>query len=47
MNENAILLYVDDEPLNLMLFNVNFRKKFRVLTTESVYDGLEKLKIVS
>jgi len=38
------LLYVDDEPLNLSLFEINFRKKFKVLTADSGFDGLQRLK---
>ena len=45
MNEISTLLYVDDEPLNLRLFTFNFRKKFSVITSESGFDGLTKLKL--
>ena len=44
MRTKPKLLYVDDEPLNLMLFNLNFRKRFDVITAESGYIGLEILK---
>lgn len=44
MNENHTLLYVDDEPLNLKLFELNFRKKYDVLTAESGLEGFELLK---
>ncbi|HPR84329.1 MAG TPA: response regulator [Candidatus Paceibacterota bacterium] len=44
MEEKITLLYVDDEPMNLKLFEINFRKKFNVLTAESGNEGLEILK---
>ncbi|MGE0077836.1 MAG: response regulator [Bacteroidales bacterium] len=44
MNELTTILYVDDEPLNLKLFSINFRKSFNVLTALSGEEGLEKLK---
>lgn len=37
------VLYVDDEPLNLMLFEVNFRNRYRVITALSGEEGLQKL----
>ena len=43
MNKNVTLLYVDDEPINLTLFELNFQNKYKVLTAESGVDGLEKL----
>jgi two-component system, response regulator, stage 0 sporulation protein F len=44
MNEKKILLYVDDEPINLKLFALNFKNKFNVLTAESGAEGYELLK---
>lgn len=44
MNDKVTLLYVDDEPINLKLFELNFRKKFNVLTAESGLQGYELLK---
>ncbi|MBU8891747.1 MAG: response regulator [Bacteroidales bacterium] len=44
MDEKVTLLYVDDEPINLRLFDLNFKKKFNVLTAESGAEGLEQLK---
>ena len=41
---NVTLLYVDDEPINLKLFEINFKKKYRVLTAESGLEGLKKLE---
>ena len=43
MNKIATLLYVDDEPLNLKLFEINFKKSFEVITALSGEDGLKKL----
>jgi YesN/AraC family two-component response regulator len=40
MNQLRTLLYVDDEPLNLMLFEINFKKKFIVKTAMSGESGL-------
>jgi two-component system, response regulator, stage 0 sporulation protein F len=45
MNEKITLLYVDDEPINLRLFTINFQNKFKVITTESGSDGLAKLNL--
>lgn len=45
MDEKITLLYVDDEPLNLKLFALNFKKKFNVLTAESGAEGLDQLKV--
>ena len=43
MNEKSSILYIDDEPLNIMLFEINFGKKYNVITAKSGYEGLEKL----
>jgi two-component system response regulator (stage 0 sporulation protein F) len=45
MNEKTTLLYVDDEPINLRLFTINFQNKFKVITTDSGSDGLAKLNL--
>jgi response regulator RpfG family c-di-GMP phosphodiesterase len=34
------VLYVDDEPINLMLFDVCFKEKYNVLTAKSGDEGL-------
>jgi two-component system, response regulator, stage 0 sporulation protein F len=44
MEKSITLLYVDDEAINLKLFEINFSKKFNVVTAPSGYDALEKLK---
>jgi response regulator RpfG family c-di-GMP phosphodiesterase len=38
-----VILYIDDEPINLMLFEVNFSEKFKVITGSSGTEGLELL----
>jgi two-component system response regulator (stage 0 sporulation protein F) len=45
MNIKPTLLYVDDEPMNLRLFAINFKNKFNVITSESPYEGLAMLKL--
>src|SRR5260370_4846540 len=42
--EAPAVLYVDDEPINLRVFEANFRNKFRILTCQS---GSEALAILS
>jgi two-component system, response regulator, stage 0 sporulation protein F len=44
MNETITVLYVDDEPINLMLFSMNFKNKFNVVTAGSGHQGLGLLK---
>jgi two-component system, response regulator, stage 0 sporulation protein F len=44
MTDKITLLYVDDEPINLILFEVNFKKKYNVFTAASGYEGLTCLK---
>lgn len=43
MNTNVTLLYVDDEEINLTLFELNFNRKYKVITAESGDEGLKKL----
>lgn len=40
METTVSILYVDDEPLNLKLFSINFKKKYNVLTALSGEEGL-------
>jgi two-component system, response regulator, stage 0 sporulation protein F len=44
MNPAPTLLYVDDEPLNLTLFEINFQKKYTVKTALSGEKGLDILR---
>ena len=44
MSEKKSLLYVDDEIINLKLFEINFRRSFNVITALSGSAGLEILK---
>jgi len=43
MNEKPKILYVDDEEINLLLFEINFRKKYHITTA---LDGLKGLEIL-
>lgn len=38
------VLYVDDEPINLQLFEINFSQKYNISTTENGIEGLQLLK---
>lgn len=40
METTISILYVDDEPLNLKLFSINFKKRYNVLTALSGEEGL-------
>ncbi|HCT29761.1 MAG TPA: response regulator [Bacteroidales bacterium] len=40
MSSSIKVLYVDDEPINLLLFKANFKKKFEVITAKSGNEGL-------
>lgn len=42
--EKVPILYVDDEPINLKLFKLNFDKFFELYVAESGTEGLEILK---
>jgi response regulator RpfG family c-di-GMP phosphodiesterase len=44
METRKSLLYVDDEPMNLMLFELNFGNNYRIYTAESGMSGLEILE---
>jgi two-component system, response regulator, stage 0 sporulation protein F len=44
MIDAIMILYVDDEPMNLLLFRANFKNKFNILTAESGKEGLIQLK---
>lgn len=44
MKTEITILYVDDEPINLFLFNQLFAKKYKVITAESGYAGLNKIE---
>jgi two-component system response regulator (stage 0 sporulation protein F) len=44
MNDKTNLLYIDDEPINLYIFDINFGKKYNIITGLSGYDGLDHLK---
>ena len=44
MNDKMTLLYIDDELINVELFELNFNKKFNVITGLSGLDGLNILE---
>jgi len=44
MKKNVTLLYVDDEHINRVLFEINFSRKYNVIIAESGPEGLEKLR---
>jgi len=41
---NKKILYVDDEPINVELFRLNFEKEYKVFTALSAIEGLELMK---
>lgn len=43
MTSIPLILYVDDEPMNLKVFEMSFRRKFRILTANSSMEALEIL----
>lgn len=44
MKFETTILYVDDEPINLMLFSQLFGRKYNVITGESGYAGLHLIE---
>jgi len=42
--DNIAILYLDDEDINLFLFEANFKKKFTVLTASTADKALEILE---
>lgn len=38
------ILYIDDEPINLKLFEINLKRKYEVVSSNGAYEGLEILK---
>jgi two-component system, response regulator, stage 0 sporulation protein F len=45
MNQKLTLLYIDDEPINLLLFERVFKQKYQVLTAVSGQVGLDVLRM--
>ncbi|HLO58910.1 MAG TPA: response regulator [Bacteroidales bacterium] len=41
--DRRVILYVDDEPINLKIFSLAFQKKFKVEVADSGVAGLKKL----
>jgi response regulator RpfG family c-di-GMP phosphodiesterase len=44
MDSKITILYIDDEPTNLMLFESIFKHSFNIILGISGFEGLEKLK---
>lgn len=44
MKTEITILYVDDEPINLFHFSQIFEKKYKVITAESGYAGLNMIE---
>ena len=44
MSEKQTILYVDDEEVNLMLFEINFKERFNIISAYSGYQGLKFLE---
>jgi len=44
MNKKQTILYVDDEEINLVVFEANFTEKFNVITADSGFEGLKILE---
>ncbi len=44
MKEKRTILYVDDEEINLLLFEINFKEKYNVIGTDSPIKALQILK---
>lgn len=45
MKNEPKILYVDDEEINLQLFEINFEIKYNVLTAISGFDAFDLLKV--
>ncbi len=44
MEDKAVILYIDDEFLNLTAFEILFKKKYTIFTTHSPQKALEIIK---
>ncbi|MCB8964291.1 MAG: response regulator [Bacteroidales bacterium] len=44
MDNLTRVLYVDDEPINLLLFEQMFKRRYNVITAESGFKGLDTLQ---
>lgn len=44
MKKDIKILYVDDEPINLKLFELNFSEKFEIYTKLNAREGLKVLE---
>ncbi len=44
MQKTGVILYVDDEPINLKLFVILFRSMYEIITAESGSEALNQLE---
>jgi response regulator RpfG family c-di-GMP phosphodiesterase len=44
MSSTMKILYIDDEAINVSLFNINFKRNYNVLAGYSGFEGLEILE---
>lgn len=44
MAEKISVLYVDDEPINLKIFELSFKNRFKIFTALSGFEGLDILR---
>lgn len=44
MSDKATILYIDDEEINIFLFQRNFRSYFEIVTAHTGQEGLQKLR---
>ena len=43
MSSEIKILYVDDEPINLMLFELSFKRYYQILKASTGLEGLKML----
>jgi two-component system, response regulator, stage 0 sporulation protein F len=43
MTDKTTILYVDDEPINVLVFEESFKRIYNIITAESGIEGLDKL----
>jgi response regulator RpfG family c-di-GMP phosphodiesterase len=42
--QKVCVLHIDDEPTNVLLFEINFQNKYKVISAYNGHEGLEKVK---
>jgi two-component system, response regulator, stage 0 sporulation protein F len=43
MGQKTTILYIDDEPINILVFESIFSRNYNVITAASGFEGLERL----